>query len=98
MWYPYDDGKTISTKGSEEGVIILDEEFSNEARITLEKDGWTPYAITCGIYGMMAHTAFASTETEAVEKYSSMKKEIQDFCEGSGDSSDWCCQFTGKYH
>jgi len=31
MWYQYDDEKTISTKGSEEGIIILDEEFSNNS-------------------------------------------------------------------
>jgi hypothetical protein len=35
------------------------------ARITLERDGHQPFAITCGSYGWMVHTSFFSGEEEA---------------------------------
>ena len=54
MWQPYDGGKTINTKGSENGFIIKDEEHSNGARITLEKDGHTPFAIRSGLLSVLA--------------------------------------------
>jgi len=57
MWKPYDDGITIQNRGPENGIILYDEELREGARITLEKDGCAPYAITCGIYGLMVHTA-----------------------------------------
>lgn len=38
MWYSFDNGSTIGTDGSENGVIIKDEEHELGARITLEKD------------------------------------------------------------
>lgn len=75
-WYPFDDGKTIGTTGSERGRILLDEEHPAGARITLERDGHTPFGITCGIYGCFMHTAFASTEGEAMTKYEAMKARL----------------------
>ncbi len=43
--------------GSEGGLIIADEEYKGSCRITLEK--CEPYyAVTCGVYGAMVHTAF----------------------------------------
>ena len=73
-WYPYDDGKTIGQKGSEEGIILRDEEHPQEARITLEREGRiAPFAITCGIYGWMVHTRFFSIEEEGQAEYGEMK-------------------------
>lgn len=47
---------------------------AKRARITLERDTLiTAFAITCGIYGSMFHTAFASGEQEANQKYDEMK-------------------------
>jgi hypothetical protein len=73
-WCPFEHGTTIGQRGSEEGFILRDEEHGRGARITLEQDTIiAPFAITCGIYGSMFHTAFASSEAEAVGKYDEMK-------------------------
>ncbi|HEV8193109.1 MAG TPA: hypothetical protein VGP82_16730 [Ktedonobacterales bacterium] len=72
-WYPFEQRSTIGETGSESGIILRDEEYSACARITLERDGHTPFAITCGIYGWMVHTRFFSTEQEANEAFGAMK-------------------------
>ena len=72
-WLPYDDGKTLGITGTENGIIRADEKYPLGARITLEENGYQPWGITCGVYGSMVHTTFASTETEAREKYEAMK-------------------------
>lgn len=77
MWDKYLSGKTIGDIGSEDGVIIADEEYSGGCRITLEKCK-IYYAITCGVYGCMVHTAFAG-EDDYQSKYDSMKKDLQEF-------------------
>jgi hypothetical protein len=77
-WLPMDDGKTIGTLGSEEGMIVLDEEHRSGARATLERGGRTaPWSVTCGIYGGFLHTAFASSEAEVHRKYSDMKVDLE---------------------
>lgn len=63
--------------GSEGGVVLLDEEYEKLCRITLEYCQHY-YAITCGVYGDMVHTAFCD-KTNYLEKYISMKKELQKF-------------------
>lgn len=61
-WKPFDNKKSIGTKGSEGGKIIDDLENIEGARITLEKGcGNIPFAVTLGIYGLMFHTHFDST-------------------------------------
>lgn len=73
-WHPFANGGTLGTKGSEDGVILRDEEHTRGARITLERETKSaPFAITCGIYGSMFHTTFVGTEVEAVAKYDEMK-------------------------
>lgn len=102
MWIPFKEGKTISQKGSENGIILIDEELPGLARITLEKDGYTPYGITCGIYGQMAHTAFAGKEEEAMRKYEAMKCAIEKYVATFNDpdyeyDSEWCEWFTDHF-
>jgi hypothetical protein len=87
QWYPFQDGATIGKRGSESGVILRDEEHPDGARITLERDGNTPFGITCGIYGRLMHTAFASSASEASEKYSAMKAQLSALVRSSGDDS-----------
>lgn len=73
-WYPFNAGSTIGETGSEDGVILRDEEYSAGARITLERNSRpTPFAITCGIYGWMVHTRFFPTEQTANEAFEAMK-------------------------
>jgi hypothetical protein len=73
-WNPCENG---STTGSEGGVILRDEEHDAGARITLEECGHPPFAITCGIYGVMVHTAFAASEVEANDACDAMKADIE---------------------
>jgi hypothetical protein len=80
-WYPFDNGKSIGQRGSENGIIIRDEEHGDGARITLERDGHiAPFAITCGIYVWMFHTRFFSNEPEAQCEFESMKSELARIC------------------
>lgn len=84
--------------GSEGGLIVLDEEYKDYCRITLEKCE-RYYAITCGVYGGMMHTAFCNS-AQYQETYNNMKKDLQEFIDKdtSGDEEiefyDW---FTSKY-
>lgn len=65
-WTKFDKGSSIGKTGSEGGKITEDLECIDGARVTIEKDGGiAPYSVTLGIYGLMFHTHFASTEIEA---------------------------------
>lgn len=65
-WAKFNKGSSIGTIGSEGGKIIEDFECIDGARVTIEKDGdIAPYSVTLGIYGLMFHTHFDSTEIEA---------------------------------
>jgi len=99
-WILYENGLTIGKKGSENGKIIYDEEYFGSCRITLEKTNPIPYSITCGVYGLMCHTAFASTELEAKEKYECMKKELKNFIDADTEETEeiiWIESFIGKW-
>jgi hypothetical protein len=76
-WYPFDGGRSIGSPGSEEGIIVLDEEDDAGARVTLESRSRTaPFAITCGIYGWMVHTHFLETEIAARAAFQDIKAEL----------------------
>lgn len=62
-------------RGTEGGVIILDDEHDLGARITLESGG-AGGAITCGIYGWMVHTRFFDAESEARAAFDAMKIDL----------------------
>lgn len=84
--------------GSENGIILADEEYKNACRITLEKCE-KYYAITCGVYGAMVHTAFADFDNYH-EKYDAMKKELQGFIDNDTNYDDECDfydEFTSKF-
>ena len=77
-WYQAEGGATLGTSGPEGGLILEDEEYSGEARISLERRdiGVPPFAITCGIYGWLLHTRFASSEVEARKDFEEMRTEL----------------------
>ena len=90
----------LGTRGSEHGIIIRDEEYDHSCRITLEK---CPeyYAVTCGIYGSMVHTAFFD-ENDYEAKYEAMKQELQEFVDHLDDltydeHSDFYASFCDRY-
>lgn len=67
-WHNFNNKKNIGKRGSENGIIISDIAYGDEARITIEKDGITaPFTITLGVYGVMMHTEFFSTYQQAIE-------------------------------
>jgi hypothetical protein len=41
-WYLFDEGRSVGLLGTEEGIIIRDEEHPDGARITLEREASTP--------------------------------------------------------
>ncbi|HZC08196.1 MAG TPA: hypothetical protein VE338_21345 [Ktedonobacterales bacterium] len=55
---------------------LQDDEHPEGVRITLERDGHTPFAIPCGIYGWFMHARFFSAETEAQQASEDMKREL----------------------
>ena len=102
FWKQVDNGLTINAVGSENGIIIKDEESVLGARITIEKNGAiAPFSITCGIYGLFVHTAFLGNIIDTNKKYEEMKNEIQAFLLdetlNKTDISDWCRDFANKY-
>ncbi|HEU0053945.1 MAG TPA: hypothetical protein VFQ39_12255 [Longimicrobium sp.] len=64
-WSPVDGGATLGQEGSEGGVIVRDDEHPLGARATLERGGFAPWSITCGLYGWMVHTIFFRERAEA---------------------------------
>lgn len=99
MWNQIKNGETIGQIGSEGGTILVDDEYRGCCRITLEKDGVTaPYSITCGIYGLMVHTAFSGGKVDAETQYEEMKKELQIFVDSDGtDDTSFCERFVNKW-
>lgn len=62
-WYPYEQGSSVGGSGWEGGVIIRDEEYGDpedpedaDARVTLERIEADGFALTCSLYGFLAHT------------------------------------------
>src|SRR5262245_66132268 len=69
MWRQFNKGQSIGERGSESGIILRILEHDDGARVTLEREGYTPFSITCGIYGWMAHTAFFASEYAAQKSF-----------------------------
>ena len=87
-------------RGTEGGVVLKDEELGGSCRITLEKCRMY-YAVTCGVYGLMVHTAFFG-QPEYEQKYAEMKRELASFVARmdsmtEDERSDFYGQFCDKY-
>jgi hypothetical protein len=65
-WIPFENGETVGQRGSEDGLILLDDEYPGCARITLERDA----------VGWIVHTHFLSSENESRKAFDAMKLEI----------------------
>ena len=88
-WQPSEKGATLGQTGSEEGIVVRDEEHSLGARITLERDARVaPFAITCGVYGWMMHTRFFSSDAEAETQYDLMKDSLSALLEAAEQAAD----------
>lgn len=78
-WTKVDKGSSIGKIGSEGGKITEDLECIDGARVTIEKNGdIAPYSVTLGIYGLIFHTHFTSTEIEAKKVMAFAVKKIDE--------------------
>jgi len=78
MWEPFGQGKTINTKGFDDGIIFCDEVYRRHCRVTLEKETpIAPYAIIVELYGRLADITYARSEREAFEKYEKVKRNFE---------------------
>lgn len=101
-WTAFNSGSSIGEEGSESGTIVLDQEHPLGARITLEENARDiPYVITCGIYGLMVHTAYFSNVTEAKQIFGEMKADLEEILRLPSDDMDKVVsrvrQFVGRY-
>lgn len=107
-WRPFEEAATLGLPGSEEGIVVRDEEHFLGARITLERAPTVaPFAITCGIYGWMMHTCFFSSEAEAESQYDLMKNSLSTLLEAAEQTAhvdggrqvlmDGVEEFLGEY-
>lgn len=93
-WTAYASGATIGQRGSDDGLIVVDEEYSGSARITLERDCQAygkpavPFTITCGIYGWVVHTRFFDDEDQAREQLGQMKPALAVIADQLPDGDD----------
>jgi len=82
-WREFQPENRAAQRGSESGIILLDEEHEIGARISLERDcSIAPFAVTCGIYGWMVHTRFFSDDAEARAQYALMRDALVPILEG----------------
>ena len=87
-WGQFDSGKSIGCMGSEDGTIVLGEEHTDGARVTLERGGSTaPWSVTCRIYGAFMHTAFATDESENRRKNDEMTHYLVQIMQEDDDES-----------
>lgn len=96
-WTEFDNGNTYGAHGSEGGYILKDEELDNSARITLEELSKGKYAVTCGIYGTMVHTAWFG-EADVFSEYELMKADIEKILSTENDDFyELIEDFVGRY-
>jgi hypothetical protein len=89
-WHPFKNGATIGDIGSENGIIIRDDEYLNYARISIERGGGSsthpkvvaqykkfPYAITLGIYDWTVYTFRLQNEQNSQKAFDSIKLDIE---------------------
>ena len=102
MWYIFDNSNSIGKKGSEGGIILSDFENSNGARITIEQDGnIAPFSVTIGIYNLMFHTYFCSSQEEAIYFREETIEKIDDIfklveVDKKNRNEDWEINFHNK--
>ena len=67
-WGPFDNGRTIGTKGLENGTIIFDIEHISGARVTVEKGAWTAPFVTGVCIGSLIYqdTRYDMSESDAL--------------------------------
>ena len=98
MWKLYDQGNTLGTKGSEQGIIVLDYEDDEIGRITLEKCR-NYSAITYGVYGALVDTIYGN-ECDLRKIIEGLKIELCAFkyLTNSNECCELCENITERYN
>jgi len=94
-WVSFENGQTIGHLGTEDGVILKDEEMPGIGRITLEGKR-TEASITCGLYGTFFDTVSSSLE-DGSQKYDEMKLALENSPDGLEELEVWCDWFVNKF-
>ena len=77
-WHQFDNGSTLGKIVTDDGIVIRDEEYCHNARITISKNGdVSSFAITLGIYGWTFHTSYYGKELDAKHAFDKIKPEIE---------------------
>ena len=100
MWRVFEEAKSPEIRGPDDRATVLDEEHSNGARITLERDATgAHWQITCSLYRVFNHSAKATSNSEALQKYADMKRDLESIM--AEDPSTPCYEkirlFTDRY-
>lgn len=78
FWLPFAGGRSIGEEGAELGAIVRDEANPGGARITLEDNcPIIPVAVTCAVYGWLAHTRYFATLEEGQQAFDEMKPTLE---------------------
>ena len=88
---------TDTQTGVNNGVIISDEEYDGKCRVTLETCPGC-HAITCSIYGSLAHTFFYGKNARA--KYEEIKTTLADFLDTNPNQLaifNFCDNFVNSF-
>jgi len=94
MWNAVDAGRTLGTTGSEGGVIVRDDEHDAGARITLEEaTAIAPFAITCGVYGVMVHTRYFGERVVAERAHDEMRAALVDLATDALTAEDFVARY-----
>ena len=78
-WIAYKNNETLGKRGSQDGIIIFDEELPNNCRLTIEKMNDGSYIRICDIYADSFRFSFFSDESEALKSSEELKKEIAEW-------------------
>lgn len=72
---PYNRGRSLGMRGTEESKIVRDKEHQLGARMTI-KQGGDYVSVSCNISGKIDHTRFFKEMRAAEREYEIMQKEL----------------------
>lgn len=93
-WHPYENGRTVGRRGPEGGMVLGDEELTDDeaaeddegpvadARLTLEMVESGAYALSATLYGWMLHTHTPSDPSAAGPTFEAMKTDLARLADG----------------
>ena len=78
-WSDYEGGATLGGEGSQGGIVVRDEGYRGNLRLTYEADEERSFhSITCGIAGWLRHPRFFYTADEANRAFEAMKPALEE--------------------